>query len=192
MGEAALRDFVEAAKPINLSGGGYITGRSGPASSEADILARLEIVEPILDKLYSEWRQTMPLSTNYRFRQQYEGAQPACVGPAGPEPNDDSLHTEAKVGGVDVRRGQKRLLRRRDRADSGDAGKVQDGDSQCGHQTCARPPTTKPTSASGAPSSQCASLRKIQTQAAPRQNRYEGPDRRRPEVGHHRVEHRVH
>jgi len=70
-----LREFVAAAKPVNLSGGGFMTTRSGPGAGEPDVLARLETVEPILDKFYGEWRQTMPLSTSYRFKQQYEGAQ---------------------------------------------------------------------------------------------------------------------
>lgn len=70
-----LQKFIKDAKPRNLSNGGFITPRNGPTASEADILAQLETIEPILDRLYPEWRRTMPLSTRYRFSQQFEGAQ---------------------------------------------------------------------------------------------------------------------
>ena len=70
-----LTQFINDAKPRNLSGNGFVTARSGPTAPERDVLAQLETIEPILDRLYPEWRQTMPLSTNFRFNQQYEGAQ---------------------------------------------------------------------------------------------------------------------
>jgi uncharacterized protein (TIGR02391 family) len=70
-----LAQFIDDAKPRNLSGGGFITSQSGPTAAERDVLAQLETIEPILDRLYPEWRQAMPLSSSYRFNQQYEGAQ---------------------------------------------------------------------------------------------------------------------
>lgn len=70
-----LSKFIADARPRNLSGDGFITARSGPSVPEGQILAQLETIEPILDRLYSEWRETMPRTSNYRFNQQYEGAQ---------------------------------------------------------------------------------------------------------------------
>jgi uncharacterized protein (TIGR02391 family) len=70
-----LAKFIDDARPRNLSGGGFITTQSGPTAPEPEVLAQLETIEPILDRLYPEWRQTMPLSTSYRFSQQYEGSQ---------------------------------------------------------------------------------------------------------------------
>lgn len=69
-----LAQFIEDTSPRNMSGGSFITTRSGPTAPEREVLAQLETIEPILDRLYPEWRQTMPLSSSYRFNQQYEGA----------------------------------------------------------------------------------------------------------------------
>jgi len=89
-----LRKFIADAKPRNLSGSGFITTQSGPTAPEADILAQLETIEPILDRLYPEWRETMPLRTSYRFNQQYEGAQ-RCLARL-----DRSAEVKARLGGT--------------------------------------------------------------------------------------------
>ncbi len=99
-----LRSFIAKAKPQNLSGRNVITTRMGPNVSQAEILADLEVIEPILDRFYPDWRKTMPESKNYRFNQQYEGAQrclarlersaevAAKLGSTAPRLSADELH----------------------------------------------------------------------------------------------------
>jgi uncharacterized protein (TIGR02391 family) len=70
-----LASFITKAKPRNLSGANVITARMGPSASLTEILTDLEVIEPILDRFYPDWRKTMSENKNYRFNQQYEGAQ---------------------------------------------------------------------------------------------------------------------
>lgn len=67
--------FIQQTVPHNLSGNGFITSRSGPAAPAEDVIAQAEIVEPILDKFYPEWRTAIATSQTYRWHQHREAAQ---------------------------------------------------------------------------------------------------------------------
>ncbi|HEX5120069.1 MAG TPA: TIGR02391 family protein [Pseudonocardiaceae bacterium] len=67
--------FIRQTVPHNMSGNGVITTRSGPAASDEEVITQAEIVEPILDKFYAEWRTAIDTSKNYRWRQHREAAQ---------------------------------------------------------------------------------------------------------------------
>ena len=56
IGVTALTKFIEDARPRNMSGGGIVTVRSGAAAPECDVLAQLEVIEPILDKFIRSGR----------------------------------------------------------------------------------------------------------------------------------------
>jgi hypothetical protein len=67
--------FIRQTVPHNMSGNGVITTQSGPAASNEEVIAQAEIVEPILDKFYPEWRTAIDTSKSYRWRQHREAAQ---------------------------------------------------------------------------------------------------------------------
>jgi uncharacterized protein (TIGR02391 family) len=67
--------FIKQTIPHNMSGNGFITTQSGPAAPAEDVIAQAEVVEPILDKFYPEWRTAIATSKTYRWRQHREAAQ---------------------------------------------------------------------------------------------------------------------
>jgi hypothetical protein len=67
--------FIEQTVPHNMSGNGFMTSRSGPAAPPDEVIAQAEVVEPILDKFYPEWRTAIAGSDSYRWRQHREAAQ---------------------------------------------------------------------------------------------------------------------
>jgi uncharacterized protein (TIGR02391 family) len=101
---AELEQFIAMTVPHNLSADNFITARSGPAAKESEVIAALEVVEPILNAFYPTWREENPVSTNYRWRRHHESARrclariqkradvEAMLGDAGPELAATNLH----------------------------------------------------------------------------------------------------
>lgn len=63
-----MEPLVQQTVPRNMSGNGF-TARSGPAAPAEDVIAQAEVVEPILDKFYPEWRTAIATRPTYRWHQ---------------------------------------------------------------------------------------------------------------------------
>jgi hypothetical protein len=76
--------FIKQTIPHNLSGNGFITSQNGPAAPVEDVIAQAEVVEPILDKFYPEWRTAIATSNTYKVAAASRGgaALPCTLGPA--------------------------------------------------------------------------------------------------------------
>lgn len=55
-----LAQFIEVTRPVNQSGGGYITLGTAPACGRPKAIELVETVRPILRKLYPEWESENP------------------------------------------------------------------------------------------------------------------------------------
>lgn len=73
--KSELRGYVEETTPRNLSGGGFITTSSGPACGRARAIELTERVRPILDTLYSNWRDENEPSNQFEFRSERDACE---------------------------------------------------------------------------------------------------------------------
>jgi Protein of unknown function (Hypoth_ymh) len=62
-----LTGFVDETRPINQSGNGLITARTAPECGRPRAIERVEVVRPILRRLYPEWESENPGSKNDEF-----------------------------------------------------------------------------------------------------------------------------
>ena len=62
-----LTGFVDETRPINQSGNGLITARTAPECGHPRAIERVEVVRPILRRLYPEWESENPGSKNDEF-----------------------------------------------------------------------------------------------------------------------------
>lgn len=74
-----LTDYIRETRAINQSGshGGIsvMTARTEPACGRAKAIERTEVVRPILDRLYPEWRTENKPSKNDEFKSERDAAQ---------------------------------------------------------------------------------------------------------------------
>jgi uncharacterized protein (TIGR02391 family) len=68
-----LRQFISMTVPHNLSGGGFITPRSGPAAPETEVIAEAEVLEQILARFYPGWGAIQGSDT-YKWHRHREAA----------------------------------------------------------------------------------------------------------------------
>ena len=64
---AELETYVAETEPVNQSGGGLITARSGAKCGRARAIELTERVRPILDALYPAWRDESPEHEHFEF-----------------------------------------------------------------------------------------------------------------------------
>lgn len=69
-----LESFVEMTKPVNRSGGGYITASSDPTASRQEVLDKWAVVKQILDGAYPEWDSENLVDVNFEFGKQRDAA----------------------------------------------------------------------------------------------------------------------
>lgn len=72
--KAELQRFVDETEPRNMSGGGVLTTRSGPACGRARAIELRERVRPILDALYPRWMTESGSRDGFEFRPERDSA----------------------------------------------------------------------------------------------------------------------
>jgi uncharacterized protein (TIGR02391 family) len=70
-----LTGFVDETRPINQSGSGYFTASSKPACGRPKAIELVEVVRPILRRLYSEWESENPRSKNDEFKSERDASR---------------------------------------------------------------------------------------------------------------------
>lgn len=70
-----LKTFVNKTRPVNQSSGGFVTGRTAPICGRKAAIELVEVVKPILERLYPEWRSENSSSKNDEFRAERDAAQ---------------------------------------------------------------------------------------------------------------------
>ena len=70
-----LTDYISSTLPKNASGRGIITTHSNPSCGRRMAIQKTEIVRPILDRLYPEWRSENPGRSTFEFMSERDAAQ---------------------------------------------------------------------------------------------------------------------
>jgi uncharacterized protein (TIGR02391 family) len=70
-----LSSFVAETLPINQSGNGLITARTAPQCGRPRAIELVEVVRPILRRLYLEWESENPGSKNDEFKSERDAAR---------------------------------------------------------------------------------------------------------------------
>lgn len=70
-----LTEFIDETKPINQSGNGLVTARTAPQCGRPRAIERVEVVRPILRRLYAEWESENPSSANDEFKSERDAAR---------------------------------------------------------------------------------------------------------------------
>lgn len=70
-----LTEFIDETKPVNQSGNGLITARTAPQCGRSRAIELVEIVRPILRRLYVEWGTENPSSNNDEFKSERDAAR---------------------------------------------------------------------------------------------------------------------
>jgi uncharacterized protein (TIGR02391 family) len=70
-----LTRYVDETQPINQSGNGLITARTAPECGRARAIELVEIVRPILHRLYREWDSENPGSKNDEFKSERDASR---------------------------------------------------------------------------------------------------------------------
>ncbi|WGJ88027.1 TIGR02391 family protein [Gordonia sp. SMJS1] len=74
-----LEQFVDQTRPVNQSSSSgrvsYITNQSAPACGRPQAIELAEVVRPILDRLYPEWRVESQASKNDEFKLERDAAR---------------------------------------------------------------------------------------------------------------------
>ena len=75
MGAEQLTKFVDETRPINQSGNGLLTARTAPECGRPRAIELVEVVRPILRRLYPEWESENPSSKNDEFKSERDGSR---------------------------------------------------------------------------------------------------------------------
>jgi hypothetical protein len=70
-----LTGFVGETRPINQSGNGLITARTAPECGRARAIELVEVVRPILRRLYPEWESENPGSNTDEFKSERDASR---------------------------------------------------------------------------------------------------------------------
>jgi len=92
---AQLHAFVEETRAVGLSNSTVLTARTKPACGRPRAIELAEMVRPILDRLYPEWRSENPESKNDEFKPERDAAQRLLARLA------NRSEVESRLGGSD-------------------------------------------------------------------------------------------
>lgn len=70
-----LERFVAETKPTSASSGNVITARTHPACGRDQAIIMVEVIRPILDRLYPQWRSENGLNQYDEFRQERDASK---------------------------------------------------------------------------------------------------------------------
>ena len=70
-----LTKFVDETRPINQSGNGLLTARTAPECGRPRAIELVEVVRPILRRLYPEWESENPSSKNDEFKSERDASR---------------------------------------------------------------------------------------------------------------------
>lgn len=90
-----LNGFVSETHPVNQSGNGVITSRTAPACGRPRAIELVEIVRPILSRLYPEWNTENLGSKSDEFKSERDAARRLLAR------LDHQQEVNARLGGVD-------------------------------------------------------------------------------------------
>lgn len=91
-----LRDFIDKTHPVNQSSRNFVTARTSPTCGRKTAIELTEVVRPILDRLYPDWRSENTKNTNDEFRSERDAAQRLLARLA------SHAEVEQRLGGADT------------------------------------------------------------------------------------------
>lgn len=93
---AQLTRFVEETKAVNQSGAGFITSNTRPQCGRPKAIELVEVVRPILNRLYPEWQSENSTSSNDEFRAERDAARRLLARIS------SHAEVESRLGGADM------------------------------------------------------------------------------------------
>ena len=70
-----LTTFIDETRPVNQSGGGFITADTAPACGRPKAIELIEVVRPILRRLYPDWESENPRDTHDEFSSERDASR---------------------------------------------------------------------------------------------------------------------
>jgi hypothetical protein len=70
-----LTGFIDQTRPVNQSGNGFITASSAPACGRPKAIQLVEVIRPILRRLYPEWESENPRSQYDEFESERDASR---------------------------------------------------------------------------------------------------------------------